>query len=163
MFWIRPRRSWSTNTHVKLTNVRWRGTRRIERAHHTGDSGVPATATVEEERAYLRRTEDFHIRTRGYKAIGYSYLVFPSGRVYEGRGFGKLGAHTLGHNTDVGVCFVGNFEKQEPTVAALRAERRLRARLRLHGVLLGRRAPHSETFATSCCGKNLKQALGMDA
>jgi N-acetylmuramoyl-L-alanine amidase len=162
MFYIRPRRSWSTNTHVKLVPVRWRGTRRIERVHHTADSGLPSTATVAEEHAYLRRIEDFHIRTRGYAAIGYSYLVFPSGRVYEGRGFGKLGAHTLGHNEDVGVCFVGNFDKQKPTDAALRSERKLRARLRLHGVLIGQRVPHSATFATSCCGKYLKLALGMD-
>jgi hypothetical protein len=63
----------------------------------------------------------------------------------------------LNHNGDVGVCFVGNFEKQEPTRSALKAERALRRRLMLKGVLLGKREPHSTTFPTSCCGKNLKK------
>jgi N-acetylmuramoyl-L-alanine amidase len=157
-FFIRPRRSWSNHV-VDLQSVPWRMRRRIERVHHTADNGVEAHATVEEEYAYLRRIEEYHIRTRGYKAIGYNYLVFPSGRVYEGRGFGKLGAHTLGHNTDVGVCFVGNFQHQEPTEAALRAERKLRRRLRLHGVRLGKREPHRETFPTSCPGDNIMREL----
>lgn len=161
MFYIRGRKLWSNYAGVTLDPVRWRGTKRVERVHHTADNGVPATASIAEEMAYLRRIEDFHIRTRGYRAIGYSYLIFASGRVYEGRGFGKRGAHTLNHNSDIGVCFVGNFEEMYPTRAALRAERSLRARLMLRGVIVGKREPHRATFATSCPGRNLMRALDL--
>lgn len=157
-FYIRGRVTWSNHI-VDLEDEKWVRRRKIERVHHTADSGVPATATVEQEHEYLRRIEAFHVKTRGYKAIGYNYLIFPSGRCYEGRGFEKHGAHTMNHNGDVGVCFVGNFDKQKPTKAALKAERALRRRLILKGVLLGRRVPHSATFPTACCGKNLKKAL----
>lgn len=160
-FFIRGRSLWTHHPEYTGTKVRWRGARRIERVHHTADSGLPATATVDQEMAYLRRIEDFHMRTRGYAAIGYNYVVFASGRVYEGRGFGKLGAHTLGHNEDVGVCFAGNFETQQPTAAALLAERQLRKRLKLHGVLLRGRIPHCSTFATSCPGTNIREALNL--
>lgn len=161
MFFIRARKHWSHHLEADLIPVRWRGTRRTERVHHTADSGLPATATVDQEHAYLRRIEDFHMRSRGYVAIAYSYVIFPSGRVYEGRGFGKVGAHTLGHNEDIGVCFAGNFEHQQPTSAALKAERQLRARLRLHGALVGSRAPHCATFSTSCPGDNLRKRLDL--
>ena len=110
------------------------------------------------------------MQTRGYKAIGYNFIVMPSGRVYEGRGFEKVGAHTLDpkdadkdkryvENRDPGVVFAGNFDVQKPTKRALLAFKLLRARLRLNRCRLDRMYSHSEAFYTSCCGKYLRKAL----
>ncbi len=40
----------------------------------------------------------------------FSFLVEDDGTVYEGRGWGVVGAHALGNNRDsVGIAFMGNF------------------------------------------------------
>ncbi len=53
-------------------------------------------------------------KERGYSGIGYHFYVRKDGKVYKGRPIGAVGAHTLGANQkSVGVCFEGNFEKQQ--------------------------------------------------
>lgn len=174
MFYIRARKLWTKRPHTSLSHANWRSRSVDVFVHHTADSGPTggARATVAQEIAYLRRIEDFHVETRGYRAIGYNYMVMPSGRVYEGRGFEIVGAHTLDpkdadgdavyvENRDPGVVFAGNFEIQKPTTRALLAFKALKARLRLKGVRLDKQYSHSMAFATSCCGKNLRAKLGM--
>ena len=47
-------------------------------------------------------------RQRGWKGIGYHYLIDRDGTVAEGRPIEKVGAHVKGHNTgSVGVCLIG--------------------------------------------------------
>ena len=36
----------------------------------------------------------------GWSDIGYNFLVGEDGNIYEGRGWGKVGAHARGHNSD---------------------------------------------------------------
>lgn len=110
------------------------------------------------ERSEMRQTQKFHQETRGWNDIAYSFVVFPSGRVYEGRGWGVVGGHTEGYNSrSHGICFAGNFETQHPTVEALEAARAL-----IHeGVQRGyvsrpfKLGGHRDTKATACPGKNL--------
>lgn len=96
--------------------------------HHVADSGPSggARATVKAEKMYMRKVEAFHIDSRDMAAIAYSFVIMPSGRVYEGRGWGKSGGHTYGHNSfSHGVCFAGNFQSMRPTKRALAACREL--------------------------------------
>ena len=37
--------------------------------------------------------------SKGWSDIGYSFLIGGDGRVYEGRGWGRVGAHTYGYNS----------------------------------------------------------------
>ena len=47
-------------------------------------------------------------RARGFRTIGYHYLVHIDGRVERGRPESEIGAHGLGHNArSIGVCYVG--------------------------------------------------------
>lgn len=175
MFFIRARKLWTDNKHTVLEHADWRHRSVDVFVHHTADSGPVggAKATIAQEIAYLKRIEKFHIQTRDYRAIGYNYVVMPSGRVYEGRGFEIVGAHTLDpkdadkdkvyvENRDPGVVFAGNFEVQHPTTRALLAFRLLKARLRLKGCKLDKQYSHSQAFATSCCGRKLRKALNME-
>lgn len=42
--------------------------------------------------------------------IGYNFLVGEDGLVYEGRGWGKRGAHCPKFNPkSIGICVIGNF------------------------------------------------------
>lgn len=45
---------------------------------------------------------------RGWRDIGYHYVVDLDGKVHEGRPVGQTGAHVRGHNTgSIGICYVG--------------------------------------------------------
>lgn len=62
----------------------------------------------------------------GWSDIGYSFLVGGDGRVYEGRGWGTVGAHTRGYNSNgIAISFVGNFMTQKPNQAMLNAAQKL--------------------------------------
>lgn len=99
---------------------------------------------------------------RGMSGISYSYLIHPNGTVVEGRGL-YVGAHTLNRNSrSFGVCFIGNFENQDrPTPRAVEAFRNLVAFLQSYGYLSANPTirPHSDTFATACPGRHLKDVL----
>ena len=50
-----------------------------------------------------------------YNDIGYSFLVGQDGKIYEGRGFEREGAHTKGFNSvGYAASFIGNFMEHLP-------------------------------------------------
>ncbi|MES1923634.1 hypothetical protein MHBO_005248, partial [Bonamia ostreae] len=52
----------------------------------------------------------------------YSFLIGNDGNIYEGRGWNRVGAHTLDFNkVSLAASFIGNFTKQLPSAAALNA------------------------------------------
>jgi N-acetylmuramoyl-L-alanine amidase len=89
--------------------------------------------------------------------FSYSYVIHPSGVVLEGAG-DTVGAHTSGHNsTSLGICFIGNFENQDPTDAALDACNDLIRVLKFGGLVAPRpkvRA-HRAVKTTACPGGRL--------
>lgn len=45
-----------------------------------------------------------------YKSSSSSFLIGNDGNVYEGAGWNKVGAHTLGYNRkSIGIAFIGDF------------------------------------------------------
>lgn len=141
--------------------------RKIMRRQAYADVFIHHTATVPsawraDEGLTMRGVQKMHIDTRKWADIGYSFVVFPSGNVYEGRGFGVVGAHTEGHNsTSHGICLVGNFETEVPTEAALDAVRQLIAHGQGDGWIAA--TPnirgHRNVGATACPGANLYSRL----
>lgn len=70
---------------------------------------VHCTATPAGHRVSVEDIDSWH-RARGYKCIGYHYLVDVDGSVYAGRDVNRIGAHALGHNArSIGVCYVGGL------------------------------------------------------
>ena len=133
--------------------------------HH--DAAVfPETASREVERVRLRNNEAYHVNVKKYAAIAYSFLISPKGRVYEGRGWDKAGAHTYDHNsTSYGICFLGNFEAQKPTRRALRRARALIRRgvrkgfIAKNHTIRGHRDVGAQGGSTACPGKHLYAQL----
>jgi peptidoglycan recognition protein len=124
--------------------------------HHTVTASKPGAP---QERAHMRYLQEIAFG-RGFADISYSFVIFPSGRVYRGRGWGVVGAHTEGSNsTTHAFSFVGNFESDRPTKDALEAA----AALHRRGITLGHIKPtgfikgHRDApgAATACPGKNL--------
>jgi N-acetylmuramoyl-L-alanine amidase len=67
---------------------------------------------------------------RGFLAIGYHFVISPTGRIFRGRPVDRMGAHVKGHNRGtVGICLMGDFEHERPTIAALAALSAVRMRL----------------------------------
>lgn len=125
--------------------------------HHTVTSG--GFRTTKGERKHMRELQQIAF-SRGFDDISYSFVIFRSGRVYKGRGWGVVGAHTEGSNsTSHAFCFVGNFESDRPTKKALESAAALHRRgielkyIKRDGFIKGHRdAPGA---ATACPGANL--------
>lgn len=108
--------------------------------------------------AGVRAIQNFHMDSRGWTDIAYSFIVDRATfEIYEGRGAGVRGGHTLGHNTiSHGICVMGNFEVSQ-VAAGLVA--RL-AELVRHGHGRGwwpaqLTGGHRDVRATACPGQNL--------
>lgn len=62
---------------------------------------APVTAKVAE----IRR---WHVQDRGWRDIGYHYVIDRDGAVALGRPLGQTGSHVKGRNTGtVGICLIG--------------------------------------------------------
>lgn len=103
------------------------------------------------------------LEQRGF-APGYSFCVHPTGVILVGAG-GNKGAHTEGRNgVSYGICFIGDFTRDHPTVSALASAGWLINLMRYTGALVPRLEDitiqgHRATKATACPGDNLMGQL----
>ncbi|XP_022213813.2 peptidoglycan-recognition protein LC isoform X6 [Drosophila obscura] len=106
--------------------------------------------------------QDFHMDSWGWDHVGYNFLVGGDGRVYEGRGWDRVGAHTKGYNRgSIGISFIGTFTAIRP------AQRQLKACQLLidKGVQLKMLAPdfrlygHRQLSATESPGEELYKII----
>jgi N-acetylmuramoyl-L-alanine amidase len=110
------------------------------------------------ERRHMRGLEQLHL-ARGFLTIGYNFVLFRSGRLYEGRGPRPLPAAQSGHNSGtIAIACVGDYRID-------RLPRRMQARLIVaavnvgvrRGVRLvgGHREPPRLRERTECPGANI--------
>ena len=112
---IRTRAQWG----AQKTTLQWMATRPPKgfAIHHTEGARCTTQASCD---AQMRNIQNYHIKTRGWKDIGYNFCIGDSGQVYEGRGYGRHGAHAVGFNARaLGHCFLGSHMSSLPTAAAL--------------------------------------------
>lgn len=92
---------------------------------------VHCTATPAGRAVSLAEVDQWH-RQRGWKGIGYHYLILLDGTVERGRLEAEVGAHCQNHNAhSIGICYVGGLDSQNhPTDTRTPAQRQaLRALL----------------------------------
>ncbi len=123
--------------------------------HHTAGSACATEAACATQ---MRNIQNFHMNTNGWADIGYNFCVGNDGNAYEGRGWGRQGAHAPPYNNQsVGICIFGTFTSALPSTAALNAARLLIT----CGVSLGHLRPaywvigHRQASATECPGTAL--------
>ncbi|CAL8270779.1 unnamed protein product [Lota lota] len=130
--------------------------------HHTSTPSAPCL-TFESCAADMRAMQLFHQEVRGWDDIGYSFVAGSDGYLYEGRGWRRQGAHTLGHNAEgYGVAFIGDYSSRLPSNGSLELVRErlagcavasaaLVANYTVHG--------HRQLVSTTCPGDALYQEI----
>lgn len=52
-----------------------------------------------------------HIKNRGFRDIGYHYVIHEDGEIVAGRPLSQAGAHVAGSNTNsIGICYIGGLD-----------------------------------------------------
>ena len=90
-----------------------------------------------EGRDYTVADIDRWHRARGFKGIGYHYVIYRDGSVHPGRAVEVIGAHCAGQNANsIGICYIGGLAadgktaKDTRTPAQKEALRKLVAELK---------------------------------
>ncbi|MFF4837844.1 N-acetylmuramoyl-L-alanine amidase [Streptomyces sp. NPDC001315] len=182
---IVTRRGWGANENLREKGFSY--TKKVKAAfvHHTASGNKYQCSQVS---SVIRSIYRYHVKSMGWRDIGYNFLVDKCGNIYEGRAGGVAkpvkGAHTLGFNSDsMGIAVIGTFGSTKPTSAAVKAIARLTAwKLGLFGadprgktyltsgggnlyrkgkkVRLNVISGHRDGFATDCPGQRLYGKLG---
>jgi hypothetical protein len=148
-----PRSVWDANPGDRATARMSNDSEGVFQHHSV--AGSPTTELG--EIAEMRNLEAI-ARSRGFADFSYSDAVFPSGRIYEGRGTMIQGAHTIGFNSTAhALCAAGNYEAQIPTEAMIESCRWYVREYRK----ASKYRPHSGVYGTACPGKNLRAALSL--
>ena len=72
---------------------------------------IHCTATIEGKNFKAKDIDKWH-KQRGWKGIGYHYVIDLDGTIEKGRPESEIGAHTVGHNRySIGVVYVGGLDK----------------------------------------------------
>ena len=119
-----------------------------------------ATAKTAAKVAEIRR---WHMSDRGWRDIGYHFLIDRNGAVATGRPLDQVGAHVVGRNTGtVGVCLIGGHGSSERdafadhfTPAQDAALRKLLADLIKAHPTIARVSGHNQWAAKACPGFNV--------
>lgn len=123
---------------------------------------VHYTATPAEREVTVKEIDQWH-RARGFKEIGYHYVVHQDGSVQAGRSEDKVGAHVKGRNTDsIGVCYVGGLIAGKSAGSNTLTERQEEGLIKCIKELLTRYPDaevvgHKDLAATQCPGFDVKR------
>ena len=122
---------------------------------------VHCSATPEGKHFTVADIDAWH-KKRGFKCIGYHFVIYLDGKVNVGRNIEEIGAHCLGHNANsIGICYIGGCaadgkipkdtrtEEQKASLVRLISELRSRfPNASVHG--------HSEFANKACPSFNVK-------
>ena len=120
---IYSRAQWGANERLREQTPPSYGTVKTGFIHHTVNANNYSAAQVP---ALIRGIYAYHTQSRGWRDIGYNFLVDRFGRIWEGRWGGVdkavVGAHTLGYNeVSFAMSAIGNFDTANPPQAVLTA------------------------------------------
>lgn len=96
--------------------------------------------------------------------VGYQYVIELDGTVTQTRKETEEGAHCIGMNrSSIGVCFMGNFDREMPTKAQIEAWKRLYADIYArHRIPPQNVHPHRRYANKSCHGSLLSDTYFAD-
>lgn len=181
---IVTRKGWRADERLRESRFQYTKTVRMAFVHHTAASN---NYRCSQAPSIIRGIYRYHVKSSGWRDIGYNFLVDKCGKIYEGRAGGVTrpvqGAHTYGFNVNtMGVAVLGSFGSAKPPAKALDGVAKLTAwKLGLYGVnargktamtsgggkyAKGKRvrmhtiSGHRDGFNTECPGAKLYKRLG---
>lgn len=88
---------------------------------------IHCSATPEGRHTTVEEIKQWHLQ-RGWKDIGYHYVIYLDGTIHRGRPESVVGAHCSGYNKNsIGVCYIGGVAKDGKTPKDTRTEGQKRA------------------------------------
>jgi peptidoglycan recognition protein len=130
--------------------------------HHTAIPNLARGLSREEVATAIRNIDIFHTNSRKWVGIGYNHLADQDGRAWEGRGFGRAGAHTVNWNSrSLGIAALIDSNLSVPSEALWAALREIIQQ----GIKGGFITPdyrlwgHRDHSSTSCPGPRLYNGL----
>ena len=119
------------------------------------------SATCEGKHYDVDEIRKWHVEGRGWKDIGYHYVIYLDGTIHEGRPVEQSGAHTKGLNRNsIGICYIGGVsnikdkrgkfpakdtrtpEQKESLLLLLKTLKKMHPNATIHG--------HNEFSAKAC-------------
>ena len=92
---------------------------------------VHCAATPEGKDFTVQQIDSWH-RQRGFRCIGYHYVIYRDGSVHCGRPESQVGAHCTGHNANsIGVCYIGGCASDGKTPKDTRTDAQKASLLKL--------------------------------
>lgn len=85
---------------------------------------IHCSATPEGKDFSVKDIDRCH-RQRGFRCIGYHFVIYRDGTVHRGRDIEEVGAHCVGHNlSSIGICYIGGLSSdgQSPKDTRTRAQ-----------------------------------------
>lgn len=74
---------------------------------------IHCSATREGDTSITADTIDAWHKARGWKGIGYHFIINIDGSIESGREIKEVGAHAYGHNADsIGIVYIGGLNKK---------------------------------------------------
>ncbi|MCM2579220.1 peptidoglycan recognition protein family protein [Streptomyces meridianus] len=148
---IVTRAGWGADEKLREPGFRYTSTVKAAFVHHSASGNGYSCSQAP---ALIRSIYRYHVKSNGWRDVGYNFFVDKCGKIYEGRAGGVvqpvMGAHTLGFNSNtMGIAVLGTFTSAAPPKAALDGVAKLTAwKLGLFG-----RNPGGTTTLTSAGGK----------
>lgn len=73
---------------------------------------IHCSATIEGKNYSARDIDVWH-KSRGFRKIGYHFVVQLDGNIEQGRPLAEVGAHVSGHNSNsIGICYIGGLSRE---------------------------------------------------
>ncbi|MFT4263056.1 MAG: FG-GAP-like repeat-containing protein [Nocardioides sp.] len=169
--YIYSRAQWGANEKLREQTAPSYGTIQGAFVHHTVNANDYTAAEVP---GIIRSIYAYHVKSKGWRDIGYNFLVDRFGRIWEGRYGGVdravVGAHTENYNSySFAMSAIGNYDIAQPSQEIIGAYASLFAwKLGISGVsaaatnvTIGKKVfassimGHRDTKSTACPGKYL--------
>jgi N-acetylmuramoyl-L-alanine amidase len=92
---------------------------------------IHCSATAEGHPFTVNDIDRWH-RQRGFRCIGYHFVIYLDGSVHQGRPIAEVGAHCLGQNANsIGICYIGGCAADGKTPKDTRTQAQKSALIRL--------------------------------